>query len=72
MSIDIEARKEIRKLINKMFRDKSVEITMSNKLDSIFLKGEAAVVSYGQKVIIETFEHPPKLVSKNKRNKKKI
>jgi len=70
--INVEARKELRKLINRLLRNKTVNVTVSNKLDRTFLSGEAAIVSYGQKIIIETFENPPKLVSKDKKAKKKI
>lgn len=70
-AIDIEARKEYRKLVSKLLKHERVVVTVDNKLDQAFMRGEAFVVSYGQKIIIETFECPAKIVSRDKKTKKK-
>lgn len=69
-AIDIEARKEIRKLVNKLLKHKRVVVTVDNKIDQTFVKSEAIVVSYGQKITIETFDCPAKVLSRDKKTKK--
>ena len=71
-AIDIEARKEVRKLVNKLLKHKRVTVTVDNKIDQAFIKREAVVVSHGQKIIIETFDCPAKVLSRDKKTKKKI
>lgn len=62
MELDLEARKELRKLINKLLRHENVEVTVANKIDTTVIDSKkAAVVFNGQKIVIETFERPPKL-----------